>query len=1193
MDIGPRKTAITEALGRFEGAEARQGATELLAALGYESERTLETTGAPSEFFGVAPSKTSARVRMLDDAKAIHILFQYTDEEVRDAGAQGQLALFPTAGFDGSHSNGFLFTVVELRNGNAGRGRGRGTAFSRTDFARMTREVNRAFAGVPAVVLFRVEGRLTVGFVGRRQHERDVSRDVLDRASLIKDIDLRDPHRAHVDMLADLSLPRLLNWMETQQIRQDFEALHQAWLAKLDTEELNRRFYRELFAWFELAVSEARFPVVEGRAARVEENVIRLITRLMFVWFMKEKGLVAEELFVESRVAPLLKDYDAEAGDSYYRAVLQNLFFATLNTEIGSRGFGRGVSSGNSHYRYKDLIARPNKLLALFEQTPFINGGLFECLDVAGGALVDCYSDAAQERSALSLPNRLFFGNRGLVTLFERYRFTVEENTPIEREVALDPELLGSVFENLLAAFNPETRESARRHTGSYYTPRPVVDYMVRESIALAITARASGRRRKEMSWMDRIRRLVDESTGAEAEETSFDEEETRNLVSAIAEIKLLDPAVGSGAFPMTALHVLTLALRRLDPQNAHWEHIQQERAAHLAARAYKATDDEARKLALREVESTFRRYRDSDFGRKLYLIQNSLFGVDIQAIACQIAKLRFFISLAIEQEASDNKEENYGIRPLPNLETRFIAADSLLSVGNQPMLEDQAVGEIEDELRLNREHHFNARRADEKRACRERDGVLRGRLGELLEAEGFGDDHAAKVAAWDPYEQNAVAEWFDPEYMFGVKEFDVVVGNPPYIQLQKNGGEMRRKYQNSGYDVFASTGDVYQLFFERGMKVLRAKTGILAYITSNSWLKAEYGRGLRRYFAGHHTPLTLVEMGKDVFENAIVDTAVLIARRGKERRTTCRAVDMDLATEGRFPPPKGDWGTLETKGERPWMALSSVERAVMEKMEALGTPLGQWDISIFYGIKTGYNAAFIVDQPTRDALVAADPKSAELLKPVLRGRDIARYRAKWAELWLIDTHNGYADVPPIDVNDYPAVKRHLDRFGRSLSRRQDQGVTPYNLRNCAYHEEFRKTKLFWMHMAPHGRFALAEKNVVCNQKCFMVTGRNLEYLCAVLNSTLVTWLVSKIAVTTGMGLPQWDKFTVSRVPVVNPDQSTTGRLQDFVGEMLLAIDRKDAHETSKLQQMIDHCVFALYDLTPDEINSVSREGNA
>ena len=225
---------------------------------------------------------------------------------------------------------------------------------------------------------------------------------------------------------------------------------------------------------------EARFPTAEARSLDSEQHVIRLITRLLFIWFIKEKGLINGDLFIEERVRPLIKDYNLDTGDSYYRVVLQNLFFATLNTEIGRRGFSQKEQATHrnfSLYRHRAEMTDPDALVDLLRQTPFINGGLFDCLDSEestsrGGYRIDCFSDNPAHRDLLSIPNRLFFGPTGLIDLFNRYRFTVEENTPIEQEVALDPELLGKVFENLLAAYNPETRATVRKKTGSYYTPR-------------------------------------------------------------------------------------------------------------------------------------------------------------------------------------------------------------------------------------------------------------------------------------------------------------------------------------------------------------------------------------------------------------------------------------------------------------------------------------------------------------------------------------------------------------------------------------------------------------------------------------------------------------------------------------------------------------------------------------------------
>ena len=243
----------------------------------------------------------------------------------------------------------------------------------------------------------------------------------------------------------------------------------------------------------------------------------------------------------------------------------------------------------------------------------------------------------------------------------------------------MDPELLGKVFENLLAAYNPETGATARKQTGSYYTPRPIVDYMVEEALVAALAGQVSPTDGDGKFWEERLRYLFDYAKAFDDASEWFDSREADEIVRTISALKILDPAVGSGAFPMGVLHKLTLALRRLDPDNTRWEQLQKERAIQRAAVAFDTKDRQTRDEELTEISRIFENY-SGDFGRKLYLIQNSIFGLDIQSIACQIAKLRFFISLAIEQEP-DRAADNFGIKPLPNLETRFIAANTLIGL--------------------------------------------------------------------------------------------------------------------------------------------------------------------------------------------------------------------------------------------------------------------------------------------------------------------------------------------------------------------------------------------------------------------------------------------------------------------------------------------------------------------------------
>ena len=1000
------------------------GARRLLETLGYRSDRTLELPGPVNDFIGAfsAPNPgTRTEKRFLDRATSARILFQFTDTEI----AETQPSLFDSGDLDTGNSRSFMFIAVELQD----------ASYPRSDYVELTREINKRLA-VPSVVLFRTaDNRLSLAFVHRRQHKRDPNRQVLGSVSLIRQINPANPHRAHLDILKKLALPERLSWMDTHRKTHNFDGLLVAWLDALDTEELNRNFYKQLFTWFERSVKEAKFPTNQAKTLSPEEHIIRLITRLLFVWFIKEKGLIAPDLFIQEQIGPLLRDYDSENGDSYYRAVLQNLFFATLNSEIDERGFSKERNSTHrdfSRYRYRAEIADPDRLLELFAQTPFINGGLFDCLDSFeaprdGGYRVDYFTDnmvnpRSRDFGILSIPNRLFFDNEGLISIFDRFQFTVEENTPTEQEVALDPELLGKVFENLLAANVEETEENARKQTGSFYTPRAVVDYMVDEAIVTSLAQKCAPSNGNTDSWRDRLLDLLDYEVDFEDDaEERFTDIEKKRLVRAIAGIKVIDPAVGSGAFPMGALHKLTLALRRLDPRNERWEELQKELAIQRAEKAFDTRGQAERDAELKEISATFGKYRGSDFGRKLYLIQNSIYGVDIQPIACQIARLRFFISLAIEQEPGGEIADNYGIKPLPNLETRFVAANTLLALdtsGMQMNLTTPEVTQLQEELNANRERHFHATTRQKKKECRDHDRELRDKLATALQqVVGLPAADAANISSWDPYDQNAQANWFDAGYMFGIVEgFDLVIGNPPYIQLSNDGGKLRKLYKDAGYTTFASTGDIYLLFFEKGCQMLEPDRGFLSYITSNSWLKAEYGKPLRRYLSERHTPLRLLEMGKDIFENAIVDTSILMVRAGKSGACGL-AVDMDRLSDKHFPPEQSVWGQLRVDGEKHWIALSPTERKIIDKIEAAGPSLKEWDISIKYGIKTGYNPAFVINRDTREAIIAENPKAQEIIKRVMRGKDIQRYQARWADHWLIDTHNGYGCVPPVDVN--------------------------------------------------------------------------------------------------------------------------------------------------------------------------------
>ena len=980
--------AVHAALRNFAGdVPLRAAAAQLFEALGYGSPLTAEV-GSVAEFrelYAPAGKITEKQRISFDSWRAVEILFQIADEQIRR-----QSVLFEGAGFEAGRIESFLFLAVELNDG----------VYTRGWLAETVRAVNRCFA-MPVVLLFRHGETVTLGVVHRRAHKRDGARDVLERVTLVKDIRIEAPHRAHVELLADLALPRMV----AAGVR-DFDGLHAEWERVLDIEALNRRFFGELFEWFRRAVAQCRFPDDGAGEGSAERHVIRLITRLLFIWFMKEKGLAPEELFGAAFAEAALRNH-APGRTDYYRAVLQNLFFATLNTEIDKRAFsGRNPGSHRdpTKYRYRDLLTDPDRFVEELKRVPFVNGGLFDCQDDfeaarKGGKRIDVFTDNEKHRRELEAPARLFLDPKdGLFPLLRRYKFTVEENTPLDREVALDPELLGRVFENLLAVYNPETRETARKATGSYYTPRQVVDYMVHEALTEALCAKcapADG----DAGWLrERLSYLLDHSDAmGDAGELFEDEAEKRAVVAAIAGLRALDPAVGSGAFPMGVLQTLTLGLRRLDPDNALWEAFQIERATERAGEAFETLGQKRRDDALREISATFEKYRSSDFGRKLYLIQNSIYGVDIQPVACQIVKLRFFISLTIEQKP-DPGAPNLGIKPLPNLETRFVAADTLIGLdeaGAQGVLGSDAVAAIQDELRQVRERHFNARTRRAKLKLRADDETLREMLADELEKQGYGHAAAEAVARWDPYDHNAGAGWFDPEWMFGVSGgFDVAIGNPPYVRADFPGERhkaTRKAVLASGrYETLWYKWDMFLPFMERSFKLL-ATGGVTSLIVSDAFGNAKYALKAREWFL-RNARIERIDFysGIKIFDAAVHNLSYLFQRADGAANEPLRRLH-DPAFGDVTDLSSGEQKNLD---ERAFFPVDSYRAPAVPTI-----PLGElcW-VSVGMTVHADEKrapGAFTLNDVVRDA------RDDEHYKPFVEGKHLDRWlprRIRWLE---------------------------------------------------------------------------------------------------------------------------------------------------------------------------------------------------
>ena len=1168
------KNNIKQSLQAFVGeTPLPQAARDFFGTIGYHSDRTLALDGAPKTFFTEFPHPsrkiTQSEKDFIRKVNAVHFIFQLANDDLVE-----QDNLFNERNDDKQQS--FMFVAADLAE----------QQYTRSDYATLTREISKRFA-MPVFVLFRHTDFVSLAFAHRRPSRKPGhNRDVLGKVSLLRDINCHKPHAGHLSILADLTFAKRQEWVKQNCSKVTFDGLYKALLAELDTKELSKRFYRELLEWFNWAVAEAKFPP----AQKAENHVIRLITRMLFVWFVKEKELIAEELFAAHQVKKLLKKFGDNHGD-YYRAILQNLFFATLNTEIHKRGFSAAQPKTHRNfnlYRYADLMQDKDALLALLNKTPFINGGLFDCLDSEegikdGGYRIDCFTDREQQGKDLHIPDMLFFDEqRGLLPLLGGYKFTVEESTPIEQEVALDPELLGNVFENLLANYNPETQETARKQTGSFYTPRAVVDYMVDVSLLAYLGDKVTPSDGRANRWQKRLRYLLDYADSFDESVESFSTQEKKDIVRAIADIKVLDPAVGSGAFPMAVLHKLSLVLSRLDKKNKLWHKLQKEIAMQKTDAAYNEKDDAKRKARVNEIDNTFARYSE-DFGRKLFLIQNSIFGVDIQPIACQIAKLRFFITLAIEQGANPGKD-NFGIKPLPNLETRFVAGNTLVGVaqsGVTRMLVSPEVGKTQAELKEIRERHFNANTRQQKLNCVKQFKQKKRTLADELKRADFGDDEADKIAAWDPFDQNAVAGWFDPEWMFGEKDgFDIVIGNPPYIR-QERIRAYKPAFMRFYGNTYTSTADIYVYFYECGINLLKDK-GHLCFITSNKWMRTQYGEKLRRFMKPRL--MQIIDFGGlQIFDNATVDTNILFC--GKARADATFNYGFQLPTISEQPlyaMLRDDLDTTSYTLQPPNVL------AIKRKIEANGIPLRDWDINIYRGPLTGYNEAFIIDTAKRDELIAQDPKSAEIIKPILRGRDIQSYEVNWAGFWIINSHNGYGNHAAIDINDYPAIKQHLDVYYPQIKRRQDQGITPYNLRSCAYIPEFEKEKIVWQRVTAKPMFCLVEPNIyIQDSMAFIITKQNVRYLIAVLNSKLIKVLVEMFVHKYGDSGYLLANQYVERLPVPMISAEEQESYIVLVDKILAAKEKDSSADISQWQREIDNLVYELYGLTKEEIDII------
>jgi len=704
-------------------------------------------------------------------------------------------------------------------------------------------------------------------------------------------------------------------------------------------EKVNKDFYKDIANWYFWAVQHSKFP----KDAEAEENgrnisIIRLITRLIFIWFMRERGLVPKNLFEKEKIKDYLKDLGPEES-TYYKAILQNLFFATLSTKQEERRFGsnKRYNKGwnkdyGNHYvfRYQELFRNPESLKEYFSDIPFLNGGLFECLDdKRNGIIIDGFSRTMKNQP--TVPNFLFFSDeknadlnteygtkkkkykvQGLINTLSNYNFTIDENEPDDAEVALDPELLGKVFENLLASFNPETSSTARKATGSYYTPREIVDYMVTQSLREYI--------KTHLGEIDKLDEKVDQLFKRLESENPFSDDVSKKIVTLIDNLRIVDPAVGSGAFPMGILNKLVFILGKIDPDNGLWKEAQ------IDAVRKSITDPALKRKLIAQIDEQFIN-KNLDYGRKLYLIQKCIYGVDIQQIAVEIAKLRFFIALLVDEKI-DKSQKNWGIEPLPNLDFKIMQGNSLISEfmginfdddniekdNGQIFSDHQEVDELifrfqqkksefqnepdrnekeklkqeidnlmiqifETKLKEQKADYFRRlERIDEKYAMlpnkKEAGKLIVEERKALSKKEGFdlekfeaqlrefsGKNKVKPFFAWKLY----FAEVFQGDN----PGFDIVIANPPY-GFRNVLTAVEKKYFRKNRNIQFPSGDIAELFILVTFENLIKANGIQTYIIPKKSLYGESWKNIRKLWV-KKSLLYLMDASK-AFENVLLE---------------------------------------------------------------------------------------------------------------------------------------------------------------------------------------------------------------------------------------------------------------------------------------------------------------------------------
>ena len=862
------------------------------------------------------------------------------------------------------------------------------------------------------------------------------------------------------------------------------------WQEAWNVEKVTREFFREYRQAFDVVEQQIK----AGNPTQTRDWRLftqRLFNRLMFIQFLSKRSWLRFEGSMD--YLPALLKRSAANGENFYHDRLYYVFF-----------YGLGASAGERTVHAEPFLQERRG------EVPYLNGGLFEM--VGDGDSLEGSSDV---QGAVTIPNGAF--ERVITGLFAKWNFTITESTPLDVEVAVDPEMLGKVFEELV---------TGRHESGSYYTPRGIVSFMCRESLkhyleAAGIDAGAAAK-------------FVDERSTEDFRERDFE-----TALGALQRVRVVDPACGSGAYLLGMLHELVELRKLLFNTNRK---------------------DDAR----------------DDYNRKLKIIQHNLYGVDLDEFAVNIARLRLWLSLAVEYTGETPQ-------PLPNLDFKIEQGDSISSPdpGNMGNIDLFRFDMIADCERMKISYADPAYTGD-KRALHIH---IKNKCAEIAEWTHKGEKVAAGAFDWrvefgEVFRPTVALSDLGGSLNFGGTlgeadspgGFDIVVANPPYVRhegIKDNKPALKTNYAL----MYNGSADLYCYFYVRAVQMLR-QGGVLAFISPNKWFRAAYGATFRRYIADQCQVRSITDFGDlPVFESATAYPMVFVAQKGKgvssPQFTVVKSLNapypdvLALAQRDGIKLPSS-----AIKGAD-WTLTDSASSDRLRKMEKAGIPLGQYvNGQIYYGVKTGFNAAFVISGAKRAELIAQDPNSTEIIRPLVVGKDIKRWRVSNRDMWLIVTKIG------VDMTRYPAIMQHLSRWQQELEKRQDQGSHWWELRSCAYYPAFDKPKIIYPQIMVEPQFAYDETGTITNQKCFIITNVD-KYLLGVLNSASVWQLIAEGSPGLRGGYSEPRKALILSLPI--PD-ATPEQKADIAALVQKCLDAKGV-DCGEWEADIDARVGGLYGL--------------